>query len=244
MAGSSKILPANPVEREVAMKIKPRKVRTKTTPKIEERVEENLVEDEGMTIDMTDWEQDFDYSDMSNLFCIIKGHCGSDNPVVNVKNRSNVYPVSVGSYDPNNENTVEHYCVVDRITFYCTYGGGSLEKALDNIKRVIVRNKNNPENYFREVSDATNEDFYFRHYENQPSFSSEALKRRAEEGRSWRVSDIMKAHQYAVISKYGVCFEEAIAEAYEGAVKDLADSRERTKQRRKKAKKKIKLKLK
>ena len=214
------------------MKVKHRKIKPKIAKVVyAEPVVEIPEEDEGMRVDMTGWEDDFDYSDMRGLFFITKGQCGKDSPVVTVKNGKEYHECHVGSYDPDRGDTVNHYCVVDRITFHITYGGSNLDKAIDNIRRMVVLYNNDPEKYFRYVSEVTNEDFYFRYYENSSPFTDSQFKKRAEEGRSWKTSTKMKMHEYAILKTYGMVYEEAVEDAYEKAVDEIVN---RTKRRRNK----------
>lgn len=224
------------------MRIKHRKVKAKKRyePVIEAYEKEE--EDDSRKVDMTGWEDDFDYSDMSGLFFIIKGQCGSLNPIVTVKNRNEYHEVHVGSYNPYDDRTIEHYCVYDRITFNCTYGGRDFNKAVENVKRVVINHNNDPESYFRVVSESTNEDFYFRHYENASPFTDTQFKKRAEEGRSWKVSTKMKMHTYALMREYGQVYEPFVEEAYESAVKHLENRGKRIRNKMRSARsKKLKL---
>lgn len=203
------------------VKVRKRKLNVKPLP-VEEKVE-NLVEieetEESTSVEMTDHE-DVDLEDMSNLFFIVKGQYAKRAPRVMVHDGKDFQEVYIGGYDPSRAK-VEQYMVYDKVTFHCIYGGSSLEKALDCIKRAVVTYKNNPENYFRMVGESTNEDFYYRHYLGKAPYSESRLKKEAENGKSWRTGTSLKRLLFAVEQSYAFTYEDAVYNAYEESLKTL-----------------------
>lgn len=217
-------------------RIKRPKVKSKP---IAEVAEPEIVDDENTSVDMTGWEELLpDDGSLEDIFFVVKGQCGAKEPTVTVKNGNTYYEINVGSYNPDDEETVNHYCIYDRITFHCIYGGSSLEKGMETLTKRIVNCKNSCEVYFREVCELTNEDYYHRHYENGIAYSPDQMKRIAEDGKSWRVSDKMKAHEYAIMTKYAMYFQEDVENAVEKAKEILRERAEKRKVIRRKARKK------
>lgn len=189
-------------------------------------------ENEKQVLDMEGWEEDFDFDSMSGLFYIQKGqYKDKAYPCMDVKIGVNYMERYVGGYNPADPKTPEQYVVFDRITFQSIYSGHSLKMALDTITRAIVKYKNNPKNYFREVCEYTNEDFYFRKYEGKAPFSDVALKKRAEEGRTWRTSMPMKKIGYAIYKAYNYYYEDAIADAEARAMQQIKERKEQKKEK-------------
>ena len=219
-------------------------VSTEVTSKAQSLVEERMEElSERIPLDMTGWEKDFDYEDMKDLFYIQVGQYSKKAPCVNVKLDRDITERWVGGYNPNDPSTPKQYVVLDRITFQPIYCGHSFEKALSTITRTIKTYKNDPERYFKDVCEFTNEDFYFRHYEGRLPFSDAQLKRRAEEGRTWRAGVPMKKIGYAIYKTYGYVYKEEIEEAEDRAIEELKEERERRREKKLQSKrKKIRLK--
>lgn len=181
----------------------------------------NKEEEERTTVDMTGWEEDFDFSDMRGLFFIQKGQYSKSGLCVTVKDGTEYEERWIGGYDPNSSNTKSQYCAIDRITFHSICGCSSLENALECITKCMVTFKNDPKRYFRDVCEHTNEDFYFRHYEGALPISEAALKKRAEEGRCWRASPHTKRNGYAVYKAFGRYFEDEVCDAEDKALSIL-----------------------
>lgn len=223
---------------------KVRKLSVENSRKPEAAVVPQVEEDDNRTtLDMTDWEDEFDFNSMRGLFFIQKGQFSKRGLCVTVRDGKEIEDRYIGGYNPYDERTVEQYCVIDRVTFHTIYGGSSYEKAVESIEKCIVDYGNDCERYFAHVSESTNEDFYFRHYEGAVRFSDAHLKKRAEEGRCWRVSSHMKRSHYAVLKEYGDYYEEAVCDAEDRAVAEIEKQKQerRVKRRRMKSRKVRKL---
>ena len=195
------------------------------------------------SLDMTGWEDAFHYEDMRGLFFIQKGQYRKSGLCVTVKDGHEYEERYLGGYNPNGPDTDGHYCVMDRITFHSIYGGSSLNAALDCLTRCIVNYHNDPELYFRDICEVTNEDFYTRHYENGTYYSETVLKKKSEDGKSWRTSPHMKRLGYAVSKIYGDFFSDEIQKAEESAIKILDEKKRQSIARKKEMKcRKIRLK--
>ena len=208
---------------------------------VKEEVRPEVVqeEDDRTTLDMTGWEEDFDFSDMRGLFFIQKGQYSKSGTCVTVKDGGEYEERYVGGYDPNAEGTVSHYCVMDKITFHTVYGGSSLEKALECLEKVIINYGNNPERYFEAVSESTNEDFYYRHFQGLPGFSDATAKKRVEDGRSWKSSIHTKRTGYAVYKLYGRFFEDVVYDTEERAVQKIEENLHKKRNKMRKLRKRV-----
>lgn len=76
--------------------------------------------------------------DLRGVFFIVKGQYRRKEPIMLFK--GNEY--YIGGYDPEDEETKEWYRVIDREAGICIHAGVSLEKALNAIRREIIRSKN------------------------------------------------------------------------------------------------------
>lgn len=76
--------------------------------------------------------------DLRGIFFIVKGQYRKKDPIMVFK--GNEY--YIGGYDPEDEETKEWYRVIDREAGICIHAGVSLEKALQAIRREILRSKN------------------------------------------------------------------------------------------------------
>lgn len=204
-----------------------------------EEVEERYEEDDSTIVDMTGWEDRFDFESMRGLFFIQKGQYRKGGLKVTVKDGKEYEDRDLGGYNPYDPNTLQRYIVYDKVTFNSICSVGTLEQALNCITNHIVRYENDPERYFREVCEVTNEDFYFRHYLGRPPFTDIQLRKRRAEGRSWRQSPHMKRMCYAVQTQYGDFFSDDVEEAEEKALSLLEEKRRERKERHRKMRKRF-----
>lgn len=148
--------------------------------------------------------------DLKGLFFIVKGQYQKDNDPSGV---------CISGYDPDNKNTNEWYQLKDRITFHTIACGGNLEKVLKGVYTTIKKFKTQ-ERYFRYVCKITAEDYYSVHYKGKtPKTSEEIVK--TTEGRSSRVSPVMKELYKKVFDTYGDYYEEEISVWEDKAYEDL-----------------------
>lgn len=75
--------------------------------------------------------------DLREVFVIIKGSYSKRKPLITFGEES----FYIGGYEPEGENTKEWYRVIDRINGNVIHAGNSLNKALNSIKREIIRCK-------------------------------------------------------------------------------------------------------
>lgn len=150
-----------------------------------------------------------DPESLRGLFVIVKG----------------VYLPSVGvkSYDPEGEDTREHYMLMDRECFNPVACGDTLEKVLKSLDNTIRRYKTRKA-YFKHLHDYTTEDYYHIHYEGGSPYSDGEVKMLlGSGGHRTRVSPIMKEHYKDVIDRYGEYFSDKVEE-----VEDMAYAKIKT----------------
>lgn len=75
--------------------------------------------------------------DMRDLFFIIKGRYCKKKPLMNYGDND----YYIGAFNPEDFETVEWYRVLDRNNNRCIHAGVSLDKALNSIRREIIRCK-------------------------------------------------------------------------------------------------------
>ena len=164
----------------------------------------------------------FNQDDMRGLFFITKGKYekGIEPAFIKEVNGEVSY---VGGYNPDRDDTEEWYMCLDRVTYNCTSCGSDYDKVLNSVRNMILKFEGKAEKYFKFVSNTTTEDYYFTHYLNHRPFSQEELNKRLENGKSARVSPIMKNLYNAVYEYYGDYYVEDIEEVEEKAYKELKE---------------------
>lgn len=149
--------------------------------------------------------------DMRGLFYIVKGqYVPNKNGVLNTK-----------GFNPEDSNTPEWYQLRDCKTHHCFSCGSDLEKVLQSVYKVIVYHKT-ARSYFKYVDDTTTEDYYRVHYLGKPPYTPEQRNKRAESGKSARVSPSTKELYTMVYKDFGHYYEDLIEEMEDKAYKYLA----------------------
>lgn len=128
--------------------------------------------------------------DLRNKFIIIKGTFSKKKPLINVGEES----FYIGGYDPEEESTKEWYRVIEKTTGNVIHASNSLDKALNSIRREIIRSKDF-NGYLKSVN----------------KFS-------LGEGK------LMSLMNQALIEEYGYYFEEEIEKMEEEAYNFLKDN--------------------
>lgn len=85
---------------------------------------------------------------MKGLFFIVKGQYRKDTSPRVTNEDGKTY--SLGGYDPECEDTVEHYQLMDNITFKCL-SCGTLNDVLKSLERIVKRHKGKVEHYLKGV---------------------------------------------------------------------------------------------
>lgn len=164
----------------------------------------------------------FNQDDMRGLFFITKGKYekGIEPAFIKEVNGEVSY---AGGYNPDRDDTEDWYMCLDRVTYNCTSCGSDYNKVLNSVRNMILKFEGKAEKYFKFVSNTTTEDYYFTHYLNHRPFSQKELNKRLENGKSARVSPIMKNLYNAVYEYFGDYYVEDIEEVEEKAYKELKE---------------------
>lgn len=157
--------------------------------------------------------------DMRDLFFIIKGQYRKG-ATPKVTNRLTGNDVFLGGYDPEDENTIEWYMLLDRKTFRCCVCSNDINKCLAGVKNIIIRYKGVGKNYFKHISKTTSDDYYEVHYlGHKPMTSMEREKK--SKNKYPRVSPIMRCVYEEIDKHYGHYYRDLISEAEEEAYEVL-----------------------
>lgn len=149
--------------------------------------------------------------DMRGLFYIVKGQYKP--------NKRDT--LNTDGYDPEDPNTSEWYQLRDCKTHHCVVCGRDFNKVLKGVYTLIITYKV-ARNYFKFVDDTTTEDYYRTHYLGKPPYTPEQRAKRAESGRSARLSPPMKELHDLIYDDYGDYYREYIREMEDEAYKYLA----------------------
>ena len=129
--------------------------------------------------------------------------------------------LNTDGYDPEDPNTREWYQLRDCKTHHCMACGSNFDKVLQGVYTIITKYKE-ARKYFKFVDDTTTEDYYRVHYLGKPPYTPEERTKRAEGGRSARVSPETKVLFNAVYRDYGDYYSDEIREKEDEAYKYLA----------------------
>lgn len=167
---------------------------------------------------------------MRGLFFIIRGkHAWKKEPTYTNKVSGEVG--HLGGYNPNDENTEVWYNVMDRKCFHTIYSGSDFNRAVDAIRKCIIRHKGVAKNYFREVSKYTSDDYYEVHYLGHTELTPEKRAKKCE-GRCPRTSPIMMDMYKNIDNLWGDYYLEYIEQAEDTAYTSLVDERPVNKSRK------------
>lgn len=155
---------------------------------------------------------------LKGLFYIVKGQYSKKEPSVICRDGETRF---IGGYDPEDPNTAEWYRVIDSVTYHCTYCGSSLEGALNNLERMIVK-FGTRKKFFQYVCRITSEDYYEVHYLHKTPLTREQKNKKAE-GRCPGASPATKMLESAVFKEYGSYFEDLIEEREIRAYKTIRE---------------------
>lgn len=158
---------------------------------------------------------------LRGLFYIVKGQYRKKAPTFVNKVTGDVS--YIGGYDPDDEETVEWYRVMDNITHHCVYCGSDLDSAVECVERMIKHHKTR-KHYFHYVCRVTSEDYYETHYLGRTPLTPEQRSKKAE-GRCPRVSPIQKALEDEVFNEYGDYFSALIEEAEDSAYRAIKEDK-------------------
>lgn len=167
---------------------------------------------------------------MKGLFFIIKGkHAWKKEPTYTNKVTGEVG--HIGGYDPYDDDTEEWYNVMDRKCYHTIYSGSDFNRAVDAIRKCIIRYKGVAKNYFREVSKYTSDDYYEVHYLGHAELTPDRRAKKCE-GRCPRTSPIMQDMYRNIDSLWGDYYQEYIEQAEDTAYTELVDERPVNKSRK------------
>lgn len=167
---------------------------------------------------------------MRGLFFIIKGkHAWKKAPTYTNKVSGEVG--HIGGYDPYDDDTEEWYNVMDRKCYHTIYSGGDKDRAVDAIRKCIVRHKGVAKSYFREVSKYTSDDYYEVHYLGHAELTPDKRAKKCE-GRCPRTSPIMQDMYRNIDSMWGDYYQDLIEQAEDTAYNELVDERPVNKSRK------------
>lgn len=158
---------------------------------------------------------------LRGLFYIVKGQYRKKAPTFVNKVTGDVS--YIGGYDPDDEETVEWYRVMDNITHHCVYGGSDLDSAVECVEKMIKHHKTR-KHYFHYVCRVTSEDYYETHYLGHEPLTPEKRAKKAE-GRCPRVSPAQKRLEEAVFNEYGDYYSDLIEEAEETAYRAIKEDK-------------------
>lgn len=155
---------------------------------------------------------------MRGLFFIVKGQYSKAEPyfVNSVSGEVNY----IGGYDPSNEETVNWYMLMDKMTFHCVSCGSDLDKVLKALHTIIIKHKGSAKRYFKHISSITSDDYYETHYLGHRPLTHDQRVKKAE-GRCPRVSPMMKCLYSAIYSHYGDYYNDIIEDMEDTAYSDL-----------------------
>lgn len=167
---------------------------------------------------------------MRGLFFIVKGkHAWKKAPTYTNKVSGEVG--HIGGYDPYDDDTEEWYNVMDRKCYHTIYSGGDKDRAVDAIRKCIVRHKGVAKSYFREVSKYTSDDYYEVHYLGHAELTPDKRAKKCE-GRCPRTSPIMQDMYRNIDSMWGDYYQDLIEQAEDTAYNELVDERPVNKSRK------------
>lgn len=167
---------------------------------------------------------------MRGLFFIVKGkHAWKKAPTYTNKVSGEVG--HLGGYDPYDDDTEEWYNVMDRKCYHTIYSGGDKDRAVDAIRKCIVRHKGVAKSYFREVSKYTSDDYYEVHYLGHTELTPDKRAKKCE-GRCPRTSPIMQDMYRNIDSMWGDYYQDLIEQAEDTAYNELVDERPVNKSRK------------
>ena len=167
---------------------------------------------------------------MRGLFFIVKGkHAWKKAPTYTNKVSGEVG--HIGGYDPYDDDTEEWYNVMDRKCYHTIYSGGDKDRAVDAIRKCIVRHKGVAKSYFREVSKYTSDDYYEVHYLGHAELTPDKRAKKCE-GRCPRTSPIMQDMYRNIDSMWGDYYQDLIEQAENTAYNELVDERPVNKSRK------------
>lgn len=167
---------------------------------------------------------------MRGLFFIVKGkHTWKKAPTYTNKVSGEVG--HIGGYDPYDDDTEEWYNVMDRKCYHTIYSGGDKDRAVDAIRKCIVRHKGVAKSYFREVSKYTSDDYYEVHYLGHAELTPDKRAKKCE-GRCPRTSPIMQDMYRNIDSMWGDYYQDLIEQAEDTAYNELVDERPVNKSRK------------
>lgn len=161
--------------------------------------------------------------DMRGLFFIVKGQYKKGAEPSFLNNASNEISY-IGGYNPESENTVEWYMLMDCKTFNCIACGSDPNKLVKGVYNVIKKYKGVAKKYFKYISDTTSDDYYEVHYLGKRPLTREERAKKAE-GRCPRISPVMRCLYEAIYSEYGDYYREEIEEMEDLAYEDLKEEK-------------------
>lgn len=154
--------------------------------------------------------------DMRGLFFIVKGQYKKLAP--KVVNRVTGNDVFLGGFNPEDQNTVEWYMLMDRKTFRCCVCSTDINKCLEGVKNIIIRYKGVGKEYFKHISKTTSDDYYEVHYLGHKPLTHMEREKKGK-NKYPRVSPIMRCVYEEVDTRWGHHFDDLISakeeEAYE-----------------------------
>lgn len=167
---------------------------------------------------------------MRGLFFIVKGkHAWKKAPTYTNKVSGEVG--HIGGYDPYDDDTEEWYNVMDRKCYHTIYSGGDKDRAVDAIRKCIIRHKGVAKSYSREVSKYTSDDYYEVHYLGHAELTPDKRAKKCE-GRCPRTSPIMQDMYRNIDSMWGDYYQDLIEQAEDTAYNELVDERPVNKSRK------------
>lgn len=149
--------------------------------------------------------------DMRGLFYIVKGQYRA-----NKRDELNT-----DGFNPDDPNTHEWYQLRDCKTHHCYCCGSNFDKVLHGVYTAIIKHKT-ARGYFKYVDDTTTEDYYRVHYLGKPPYTPEQRNKRAENGKSARVSPATKELYDMIYRDYGDYYTDQIGEMEDEAYRYLA----------------------
>ena len=179
-----------------------------------------------------------DSDSMRGLFFIAKGQYSNKSEPHFLNNATGEVSY-IGGYNPDNENTVNWYMLMDKITFHCVSCGNDFNKVLEALNGVIIRHKGSAKRYFKHISSITSDDYYETHYLGHKPLTHEQRVKKAE-GRCPRVSPMMRCLYSVVYTHYGDYYSDKIEDmenrAYSELERQIRESRPFNKTKKRMAK--------
>lgn len=177
--------------------------------------------------------------DMRDLFFIVKGQYRKG-VAPSVINKATGNEVFIGGFNPESDNTVNWYMLMDRKTYRCCVCGTDLNKCLEGVRTLILKYKGVGKKYFKHISDTTSDDYYEVHYLGRKPLTTLEREKKGK-NKYPRVSPIMRCLYEEVEKRWGDHYREEIERMEDLAYEELKGEKPVFKSRKLVSKHKAKL---